>query len=920
MKFKKNLAKFAVLSVLVFTITTGFSYGQRLTGNIRGTVTDEGGIPLPGVTIELSSPVLMGGVHSQITSERGGYRFAGLPPGLYKLVFTLEGFQTIERQKVKIMLGGTVTENIIMKQAVLEETITITGKAPIIDVTKSGISTSFDKDLLEKIPSGRFTFLDVIKQTPGIVTEAGYIGHGTMATHASFSAFGSNEESNSFQIDGLDMSNPRIGTPLLLPNQDLFAEVEVTGIGAPAEYGSFTGVVVNVVTKSGGNTFSGSLGYYGQFQALTDDNNPDPENLFSFNRHKFLDTVFTLGGPILKDKLWFFASVNFTRDDITGWQTDPQYHAVGKEDNYFFKLSSQITNAHRLVGVFSYRDWGVPGIPRPTIMPEAVEDLTEKIPNWNVMYTWLINPNAYLQLKLSGYRADATELPNPEYGGSLDKPIHVDLYTGVQWNGAWWPKDGYFKRLQAQASLAYFAEEFLGGSHDFKIGVQYNRGDKACVAQYSGGMIYWDYNGENYLLYKNAPFYYGGKINNTGVFFDDSWSIGERLTVNLGFRYDNQRGHVPEYPVMDGWNKTSENNPAHNNLIVWNTFSPRIGLVFQLTPDKKTILKAHYGRYYDSLFTGTYEWPGPNNTDWFYYYWTGTEWELYNYVSGEKGWSAPPGLKSPFSDTYLICLEREVLPDFSVGLMGVYKNQKNSIAIQDIGGIYEQVPMVSPDNGETYMVYNQLNVGVHEFTLANPEGFEQTYKGITLNVTKKYSNNWLFNASLTWSRNEGLNCHSPGGGQNAVIALGSYNYGKDPNDWINMKGLLQKDRKWSFKLQFAYNFPWDILASVNYQHFTGLPYASRIRVYPAQGRRRIFAEPRSDKNRFDPVKLLDLRLQKTINLYNRLRFSAIVDVFNLLNIDTATGFYSSDMWSINYLVPRSMPAPRRVQIGLKLEF
>lgn len=269
MNMKKNAVLFAML-LSFLSIEVAKLNGQVLTGNIKGIVTDESGAPLPGVTVELSSPVLMGGIHHQITSDRGEYRFVNLPPGSYKVIYGLQGFQKIERVDIKVVVGGTVTEDIVLKQTTLQESVTVTGRAPIVDVSKTGLSTTFDKDLLEKIPTGRRSFLDIAINAPGIVAGTSY------EDNMGFIGFGSNAEANSIQLDGLEITNPRLGTTILVPNQDIFSEVEVKGTGAPAEYGSFTGIVVNIVTKSGGNAYSGSASYYGQYAGLTADNNPDP--------------------------------------------------------------------------------------------------------------------------------------------------------------------------------------------------------------------------------------------------------------------------------------------------------------------------------------------------------------------------------------------------------------------------------------------------------------------------------------------------------------------------------------------------------------------------------------------------------------------------------------------------------------------
>ncbi|MGB6339635.1 MAG: TonB-dependent receptor, partial [Candidatus Aminicenantaceae bacterium] len=247
MRKKNFFMGVCIFLILNLALLSGLSFAQRVTGKIIGEVTDEEETPLPGVTVEISSPSLMGGVHSQITSLDGGYRFINLPPGTYKLVFFLGGFQTVERQNIKVSLNTTVTEDIILKQSTVEESIVVTAEAPVIDVTKSGVTVNFTKEQMEDLPSGRFTVYDIIKQAPGIPQQEQSEWTNTI--------YGSNTPSNSYLVDGIDVSSPGQGHGWNWQPQDMFEEVEVSGVGAPAEYGNFTGAVINIVTKSGSNTF-----------------------------------------------------------------------------------------------------------------------------------------------------------------------------------------------------------------------------------------------------------------------------------------------------------------------------------------------------------------------------------------------------------------------------------------------------------------------------------------------------------------------------------------------------------------------------------------------------------------------------------------------------------------------------------------
>jgi len=593
----------------------------------------------------------------------------------------------------------TVTENIVLKVATIEESVTVQAPAPLVDVTKSGLTTNFGKELLERLPSGRFTFFDVVKQAPGIImnTQEG----------DRLVAYGSNYESSDYQLDGVDVRNPDVGSAWQWVNPEVFAEVETTGIGAPAEYGQFTGAVINIVTKSGGNKFEGSLSYYGQFQKLVADNNPrpgDPE-AFSYHRDKYLDASFNLGGPIIKDKLWFFGSYERVEDSYTAWLSDPEFPAPYIGDKAFFKLSSQIGKNHRLVGSFYYEYFDIPDPITPYVTKEAVASEIGHTPTWNLMYTWIISNKAFLELKYGGYWSDDDWLP---IHSNLETPSHYDAHTGITSQGVWWPWMYEVTRHQANANLSYFAEDFLGGDHDFRIGAQYSRGTADNHGGYTGGRAYYDYDGYPYYMYEQNVFGYGAVVNSFGVFADDSWKIGARLTLNLGIRFDHSAGSIQPFPVYHGWEETGATTPEIPNMVKWDTVSPRVGLAFQLTSDKKTLLRASYGRYYDALLMSNWNWPGPNVTDWTKYYWDGdlNEWVLWDTIPGAMHYTVDPKLKNPYADQFSVGLEREVLPNFSIGATYIYKHEKNLIGWEDRGATYEQVDMVSPDNGETYSVWN----------------------------------------------------------------------------------------------------------------------------------------------------------------------------------------------------------------------
>jgi len=904
---------FMILNLALFS---GLSFAQGVTGKIVGNVSDDEGVPLPGVTVEISSPSLMGGVHSQITPEDGGYRFIKLPPGTYKLVFSLGGFQTVERQNIKVSVNSTVTEDIILNPSTVEESIVVTAESPVVDVKKSGVTVNFTKEQMEDLPTGRFTVYDIIKQAPGIPQQEQREWIPTI--------YGSTTTANAYLVDGIDVSSPGQGHGWNWQPQDMFEEVEVSGVGAAAEYGNFTGAVINIVTKSGGNTFSGSASYYGQFQSLTDDNNPggdlsiDPDKVYSYNRDKYLNASFNLGGPVVKDRLWFFGLYEKNEDSYSPWLFDPEFPTKWNGNKAIFKLSSQLGAKHRLVGSYYFENYEFPESPDDFNLPETVNNEWGHTHSWALLYTFLMSNNAFLELKYSGWRTFDDYLPSME--GDINDPTFSDWYTGVRAGAPYWNWIGSMNRDQVNASFSYFAEDFLGGDHDFKVGVQYTKGKSEWIGGYSGGKSYWFYYGYPYYLYEYDPFMYGGTSNAIGVFIDDSWTIGDRLTVNLGLRFDHNDGSIPSWYVYDGWEKTSERVPGVDNIVDMNTISPRLGLAFQLTSDHKTLLKASYGRYYDANHHDMWGSPGPAVSDFHVYYF---DWDIEDYVlwytiPGGMGYNVDPKLRNPYADIFSLGLERELMPNLSVGATFIYKKEKNLIGWEDRGATYEQISMESPDNGQTYTVFNQTSeLGGTEYWIANPSGYGHTYRALIFSFAKRYSNNWQLYTSLTWSKAEGVNIRSNSTSSWTTATGGDF--GKDPNDYINIGGPLNHDRTWIFKLQASYSFPWGILASMNYLHQSGVPIPTFTRVFPAQGMRRILAEPRGP-DRHEPWNLLDFRLQKTFNIYQSLRLDVMIDVFNLLNSATVTDYRSNRLENLTYNEPNAIFWPRRLQLGFKLRF
>jgi len=910
MKMNNRGARKMIFTFMLIISFVGLSFGQTITGKIDGVVTDDDGLQLPGVTITATSPAAMGTL-TAITSDKGSFRFTNLPPGIYKLVFALDGFQTVERENIKVTINATATLKVPMKLITLEETVEVIAESPVIDVKKSGMSTNFAQEEIENIPAGRHSFADIVKQVPGMLAQ-GESG----ALRWSFA--GSGVEGNAIYFDGVDQSSPELGIPWTNPNQDIFEEVEVTGIGPAAEYGLITGAVINIVTKSGGNKFSGSLSHYGRYDITTGDNNPEPD-AESFKRFYRYDLSLSLGGPIVKDKLWFFGNFNIRRAKESPWQGDPDYVPKDIQDEGFFKLSSTIKNRHKFVASFAYENEDFGEVIDPWTRPETVIKEVLQTYIWNIRYTWLASSNSYFDFKYAGWWSP-DEYFIPVAGADLNKRPHFDEGTGVLSTAPDWAGKWDINTHQVNASLSHFAEDFLGTDHDFKFGIQYNRGSLEAMGGYPGGGYYIDYYDEPYYLYVQQQYMYGGIVDRIGVFLDDSFSIGDRLTVNFGLRFDRQNATYPELPKLDGWEKTSETTPGIDDLITWNTFSPRIGIAYQLTPDGKTLFKAHYGRFHDAMHISNFAWPGPGYTDWYMYWWDPDigDWELVDFAPAEIAYTMDPNIKNPYSEHIFVGLEREVVSDFSIGGLYIHKSEGNSIGWEGRNTEYEEVQRVSPDNGQTYTVYNRTG-DYPETWQTNPAGYGQKYNAFIFSLDKKYSRRWMMSASLTWSHSTGLTLMGHSTSQHSLTSYAG-SFGVDPNDLINTEGDLQHDKRWVIKFSGGYNLPWDVFFSLYFTYQTGRPRPAMVRVFDLeQGRREILADPRGE-TRYPSFYTLNLRAQKTFTLRDSWKIKVMLDLFNATNDATFRGWRSNDMWNPNFNRQWGLPEPISLQLGLRLEF
>ena len=916
------------LAFAVLLLAAPTAFAQRTTGQIIGTVSDQSGAPLPGVMVTLKGPSIVG-EQTSTTTERGLYRFPALPPGAYSLSFALSGFATLHREGTRTSVGQTTEENVSMKISQIAEEVTVTGESEVLNASSNQVSTNYNQEWVKNAPTPRYTFFDLINAAPGVSQTSS--DNGQRQT-----SFGSSTNENSYQMDGTDFTAPISGAAWPYPNTDAIEEIEVLSLGAPAEYGNVQGAVFNVVTKQGSNSFHGDINYYNQNDAFTSRNTTADEECagdetclarggFPYHRDKFHDLTVQLSGPIVKDKLWFFGSYQFQKDDFSPAGVDPDFPSRGKQNRVFGKLNWQISKNHKLMFAFHNDYYNLPSFGDANTAPSAVAVNYGDNPTPNVTYTAVLSDKTYVEARYAGFYGH--DLNKPNDGGNRINRRFKDLDTGQITGGLYSWYDGKSNRTGLNAKVSHFADHFLGGSHDFKFGVQYTKGGGDYTNAYNDYI--YTYGGVPSYGYTQLPFKQNGQMKAIGAFFDDTYRLGTRLTINAGLRYDHSQASLPSAGILDAeGNSTGQTVPGIDDLFRWNVWSPRLGFTLRLTKDGRSVLKGHYGRYYRGIVTGEFDDAAPSVAA--KYRFDGTYDDAGNpqnleLVSDNSNLRVDPGFKNPYTDQYIVALEQELHKDFAVKLSYIYKRGRRYGGWHDVGGVYASVPYLDDQgaeaSGRTIDVLQLQNDPTERlFLLTNPSEMFTRYNGGSLEMVKRMSHRWQATVSLVVSKSKGrLGSSTQGLKDSQTSSAGTF--GQDPNDFINTDGRLIGDRPVLFKTQLVYDGPWGILFGANFVHQSGRPWARQARVGDLTNlSTTILAEPITGDRRLPDWNILDLNVQKTFKLGGPASIDVFAYLLNLTNAGTAEDVLDRLGTSDTFGLPTGFIPPRRVMVGAHFRF
>jgi hypothetical protein len=726
------------------------------TGTVRGIVTDESGAAMPGVTVTLSSPALL--VPQVTTTDTtGGYHFEQLPVGIYKVAFDLSGFRPYIRENVQITPGFSAELKVQMSIGNLQETITVAGASPVLDTTSTTVSTSVGaQTLANELPATR-TMQEMVSIAPGVMpTAAPDLGGGNIASFV-LSAYGITGQSTAL-IEGI---NTRKSNNNAETNFDYtgLEEMQVVPTGGDAQT-ALPGVFLNAIVKSGGNSL------HGRGEATWEDQKLEGNNLTSTLRAQGYttpqlllqakDASGNLGGPILKDRWWYFGGSHVNTSDRTALgYVDANGNAIpayGRLANVTGKTTYQLSSKYRLIGFWTRETQYFPDhFGSSTVSFPNTRNFTEDAYETKGEIQGTVTPHLVIDAFAGHHEYVATYNSQQSAAGV---PSMVDLTTGFG-NG---PNMGQDRRPrkenQVTWSISYFPDREFLGRHELKAGSTYMfmwtgtnepeglHGNYQLIFQTVGGVPGTPVQLRffNYPITENRE-----NLIDGGFYGQDTWRVGGRVTLNVGLRLDQFSTSIPAQNKPGDqfgppWVPSPSGNP---NIYVgaaqsfpqvdtgaWWSFAPRVGANWDVLGNGKTVVKASFGKYnwtpgddYGSPFNpnttaiSTYRWTGAGCTESLALagrcdYVPGTVnlnpngSDFQSVVGGSNGATVKlsnsvlnPNLKEQYSLNYQLFLERELAPGLLARVGYTYIQNQNT---------WLQIPSLIPSSGWTipYTVYD----------------------------------------------------------------------------------------------------------------------------------------------------------------------------------------------------------------------
>ena len=936
------------LVLMVSGMLTSTAWAQQ-TGTLAGVVRDAQGAVLPGVTVTAESPALIGGSRSTVSGETGTYQLATLPPGIYVVSFEVSGFTGLKRDEVAVQVARTTRLDVELTVGGLQETVTVSGASPVVDVSSTVTQTNITKDLYEALPTGRNPWV-MAGLVPGVVTGRLDVGGTEGMQQYNLEAFGSADSQKSFSIDGLKTNWPggSGGSTMQYYGFEMYEEYNMQTASGAAE-SDVSGVYMNMVTKSGGNRFTSDHNLYFMNDSLQGTNIDDElrrrlalaEGAQTGAAGNPIDISYdwssTLGGPIRRDKAWFFGAVRWWRlDQLQIGALNPDGSQAIDDNrirNFMGKLTYQLSQSARssfmfnrnLKDRFHRRD-------APYLFVEDKASTLQDQPaqNFVLQHNQVIGARGVLDARVGRMWGIFPSRYQPEV-----RPTDIalrDTNRNTRVNAAESQSLNPNHRYQANGTFSYFVPSLAGGAHDFKAGVQFSWEKMEYDRIRNGDILLEMRDGVPFQgNISNTPIVSDHRLETWGVFLQDRWAIA-RATINLGVRIDGTRGYLPEQASPAGTYVGERSFPQTDVYDYSPNVMPRIGISYDLRGNGQTAIKAYAGRFYNQFGSNDIlEQANPNALATQNVAWNDANRNL-QLDAGELGAipvfgrglfpTVDPDSSRPYSDEFNVGVEHQLVTNFAVGVSYHRRHHRNGLGVLDLA---RPATAYTPEN-RTFIDSDRQTKPITIYKLrpefgalrnrviTNVPGLESTYNGVQFDVQKKMSNRWQLLAGLSLQKHEGFD-HS-GTFTNVVL--------NNPNALINRdNGSVFIDLPWAFTLSGSYLLPWyDIGLSGRYSARAGDPlnrtvelsFTSPTVTQPSE----VIRVEQRGVDRTDAVtQFLDFRVSKRTRFGGR-SVELSMDLFNLLNANHV--LEQNVALGSTFSRPSRILTPRIIRFGITARF
>ena len=908
------------ISLLSLLVLVPYAVGQgSQSGSLTGTVT-AGGTAMPGVTVTIESPALQG-KRSQPTGSRGEYIFKFLPPGAYTITFELAGMRKVV-QTATLELGAVARSDATLEPSAAEA-ITVT--APLTEVQRTAVhETTITAETVQALPTGR-TIDQIAALAPAVTTNTPNAGQ--LKINGGFAY------DNVFLVDGADIDDHYFSNPTsALVIEDAVQELQVLTSNISAEYGRFSGGVVNAITKSGGNDYHGSVRAdltNDRWQARTPFEN-DAANGVPLAPNKVNETFSgTLGGKLLTDKIWFFTAGRYFKNDnqvvlpITG----DTFTATDKEPRFEGKLTANINESHTLQGSYTYSKEELNRVAFDfTIDPFAQEFPSFPTTLWVGTYHGVLTSNLFASLQFSQKKF--------EFKGSggtstdiHDSPIITLDPTLAEYNAPYFDATDPESRNNRQwtASLNYFLSTSKLGTHDLKLGGELFRTTEiGGNSQSATGFVFYyvpyaaDANGKpikdangrlqpvfthppqavqlllNWLPVRGAE----AHLDTSSAYFNDVWKINANLSANLGLRYESVTG--------DG--------PTGAALTKNHSWVPRLSAAYDILGDGRYVLSGSYGEYAGGANPNNFQ-RGTNvgNPNLVYYLYVGPNGQGRNFAPGFDlknyrliGGNFPAltvsnagDLRSPVTREWTLSAGGQLNPQAYAAVTYIHRNVRNFID-----------SFKTFDLGQTDVVVDGHDYGFFDNTVfRNTDDRVRRYQALALQSRYALTRNLNVDVSYTYMLKFEGNYEGEGANQPASTpGINSFPEILDPNRTAPV-GNLSGYQKHKLRLLTSYRLPThfgDFGLGMVYRFDSGTPYSFVSPSYPITAIQEShdpgYAFPPTSQNlffgergagTFPSQSRFDFALNYDIPVFKVLEPWIKVSVFNVFNTRYRTGFDTS---------------------------